>query len=61
VTATPAPRRPDPEIAWWDVHGQVSQMINIFATVAEREQERICTTQGIAPLGRESLQRLRAG
>jgi phytoene synthase len=61
VAATPAPRRAEADIAWWDVHGQVSMMIDIFANVAEREQERICTTQGIAPLGRESLQRLRAG
>jgi phytoene synthase len=61
VEAIPAPRRADADIAWWDVQGQVSMMIDIFANVAEREQERICTTQGIAPLCRESLQRLRAG
>ncbi|BAR98335.1 phytoene/squalene synthase family protein [Blastochloris viridis] len=61
IASTPALRRADSEVAWWDVHGQIAMMIDIFASVSEREQERICTTQGIAPMGRESLQRLRAG
>ncbi|KAA5603054.1 phytoene/squalene synthase family protein [Blastochloris sulfoviridis] len=59
VAGTPEPtvQRGDAEIAWWDVNGRVAAMIDMFATVAERERDRICATHGIPPLARGRVDR----
>ncbi|NJL07522.1 MAG: hypothetical protein HC900_04110, partial [Methylacidiphilales bacterium] len=51
------PSAGDSEIAWWDVNGRVAAMIDMFATVAERERDRICATTGIPPLARGRVDR----